>query len=62
MIHRIFAAVERLERDSQVVVSFDDIDLFLSVCDAVGITACGGAFLSDMSGQYFYKEYRRVAV
>lgn len=62
MMKRIFDEVLAVERDSQAIIPFSDVDVFTSVCAAVGLVVCGGAFLDDMSGQYFYKEYRRAAV
>lgn len=57
-MRRIFDAVLRLDKDGSTFVSFADVDKFTSVCEAVGIVACGGAFATDMSGQYFYKSWR----
>lgn len=62
MIKRIFNDVLTVESKGQVFIPFSDVDVFTSVCDAFGLVVCGGAFLSDMSGQYFYLEYRREAV
>ena len=61
-MRRIFDQVLAVERDGQVCIPFEDVDVFTAVCETVGLVVCGGTFADDMSGQYFYKEYRRVAV
>ena len=55
--NRIKSLVERvheLEENGQTFVAFVDITAFLLLCKAVGILVNGGAFSSDMTGQYFY--------
>ena len=55
--NRIKSLVERvheLEENGQTFVAFVDVTAFLLLCEAVGILANGGAFSSDMTGQYFY--------
>lgn len=55
--NRIKSLVERvneLEENGQTFVAFVDVTAFLLLCKAVGILANGGAFSSDMTGQYFY--------
>lgn len=55
--NRIKSLVERvheLEENGQTFVAFVDVTAFLLLCKAVGILANGGAFSSDMKGQYFY--------
>lgn len=55
--NRIKSLVERvheLEENGQTFVAFVDVTAFLFLCKAVGILANGGAFSSDMTGQYFY--------
>lgn len=58
MMKRIFDQVLAVERNGQAIIPFKDVDVFTSVCTAVGLVVCGGAFLDDMSGQYFYLEGR----
>ena len=55
--NRIKSLVERvheLEENGQTFVAFVDVTSFLLLCKAVGILVNGGAFSSDMTGQYFY--------
>ena len=55
--NRIKSLVERvheLEENGQTFVAFVDVTAFLLLCKAVGILANGGAFSSEMTGQYFY--------
>lgn len=55
--NRIKSLVERvheLEEKGQTFVAFVDVTAFLLLCKSVGILVNGGAFSSDMTGQYFY--------
>ena len=55
--NKIQSLVERvyeLEENGQTFVAFVDVTAFLLLCEAVGILVNGGAFSSDMKGQYFY--------
>ena len=53
-IKSLVERVHELEEKGQTFVSFVDVTAFLLLCEAVGILANGGAFSSDMTGQYFY--------
>ena len=53
-IQSLVERVHELEEKGQTFVSFVDVTAFLLLCEAVGILANGGAFSSDMKGQYFY--------
>ena len=53
-IKSIVERVHELEEKGQTFVAFVDVTAFLLLCKAVGILANGGAFSSDMTGQYFY--------
>ena len=53
-IQRLVERVHELEENGQTFVAFVDVTAFLLLCKAVGIFANGGAFSSDMKGQYFY--------
>jgi hypothetical protein len=46
--------VHELEEKGQTFVAFVDVTTFLLLCQAAGILTYGGAFSSDMTGQYFY--------
>lgn len=50
----IVAKVHELEEKKITFIRFADVLSFLAICEAVGIVAFGGAFASDMTGQYFY--------
>ena len=53
-IQSLVERVHELEENGQTFVDFVDVTAFLLLCKAVGILANGGAFSSDMTGQYFY--------
>lgn len=53
-IKSLVELVHELEENGQTFVTFVDVTAFLLLCKAVGILANGGAFSSDMKGQYFY--------
>ena len=53
-IQSIVERVHELEEKGQTFVDFVDVAAFLLLCKTVGIFANGGAFSSDMKGQYFY--------
>lgn len=46
--------VKELETKGQTFVTFANVLTFLRLCDVLGIVVFGGAFASDMSGQWFY--------
>lgn len=56
-LKELFLLVLKVNEDGQAFVPFGDIERFCGVCEAVGMVVCGGAFASDMTGQYFYKDY-----
>ena len=53
-IQSIVERVHELEEKGQTFVDLVDVTAFLLLCKTVGIFANGGAFSSDMKGQYFY--------
>ena len=53
-IQSLVERVHELEENGQTFVAFVDVTAFLLLCKAVGILVNGGAFSSDMTGQYFY--------
>ena len=53
-IQSLVERVHELEENGQTFIAFVDVTAFLLLCKAVGILASGGAFSSDMTGQYFY--------
>lgn len=53
-IKSLVELVHELEENGHTFVAFVDVTAFLLLCKAVGILANGGAFSSDMTGQYFY--------
>lgn len=50
----IVAKVHELEEKKITFISFADVTTFLMICETIGVVAFGGAFASDMTGQYFY--------
>ena len=51
---QLVASVREMESKGQTFIKFADVVRFLQVCDVIGLVACGGAFATDMSGQWFY--------
>ena len=51
---QLLASAREMERNGMTFVRFCDIDRFLLICNVIGVVCFGGAFASDMSGQYFY--------
>ena len=50
----ILASARELESKKMTFVKFENVLKFLEVCAAIGIACYGGAFASDMTGQWFY--------
>lgn len=50
----IISKVRELENKKVTFVTFDNVTKFLSLCNVLNIVAFGGAFATDMSGQWFY--------
>lgn len=53
-IQSLVERVHELEENGHTFITLVDVTAFLLLCKAVGILANGGAFSSDMTGQYFY--------
>jgi len=51
---QLVASAREMECKGQTFIKFADVVRFLQVCDVIGLVACGGAFATDMSGQWFY--------
>lgn len=57
-LNELFNLVMQANNEGQAFVPFAEVNGFCNVCEAVGMVVCGGAFDADMTGQYFYLEYR----
>ena len=53
-VEQLVASAREMESKGMTFIKFCDVDKFLLVCDVIGLVACGGAFATDMSGQWFY--------
>lgn len=51
---QLLASAREMECKGQTFIKFADVVRFLQVCEIIGLVACGGAFATDMSGQWFY--------
>ena len=51
---QLVASAREMESNGMTFIKFCDVDKFLLVCEIIGLVACGGAFATDMSGQWFY--------
>jgi hypothetical protein len=51
---KLVASAREMESKGMTFIKFCDVDKFLLVCEIIGLVACGGAFATDMSGQWFY--------
>lgn len=51
----VIEKVKELDAKGQTFVSFENVCLFLHLCNVLGVLTFGGAFADDMSGQWFYK-------
>lgn len=51
----VIEKVKELDAKGQTFVRFENVCLFLRLCNVLGVIAFGGAFADDMSGQWFYK-------
>lgn len=51
---QLVISAREMECKGQTFIKFADVVRFLQLCDVIGLVACGGAFATDMSGQWFY--------
>ena len=51
---KVLEKVRELQDKKMTFVPFVDVCKFLQVCEILNVVVCGGAFATDMSGQWFY--------
>lgn len=54
MSMKVLEIIRVLQDKKMAFVPFADVCKFLQLCEVLGVVACGGAFATDMSGQWFY--------